>query len=187
MREPTDTIVVMASGPSLGFDDFFDVELVRQSGLFTVTVNTTWKRAPWCDVIFAGDMAWWRVHGPKVTCGAKRWTCSKTAAKRFACEYRGRQIKPGYNSGACAVELAANVYKAKKVIMLGFDGSVRHGVHHHGKHKKTGNPDSTRCKQWRRQFKHMVDICPKTRIVNCSAYTEIDVIDRGDLMAELNV
>lgn len=172
-----DLAVVLGSGPSLGHDNYADVETVRNSGAFVATVNTTWKRAPWADILYAGDNCWWREHGKKVTSGAERWTCSLSSAKKFNCNHRARQIRPGYNSGACAIEVVANVYNASTILMLGFDCSVKHGIHHHGPHKRTGNPDSCRCRQWRRQFKSLKDVCKNTRIINCSRYTELDVFE----------
>lgn len=176
-----EVVVVLGSGPSLGFDQFEDLKTVRESGLFTIAVNTTWKKAPWCNVIFAGDTCWWRQHGKKINSDAERWTHSNVAAEKYNARVRPRKIRPGYNSGACAIELAANVYKAKTIILLGFDCSIRHGIHHHGKHKRTGNPDSTRCKQWIKQFKCLKAICKNSRIINCSRYTELDVFEKKEL------
>lgn len=122
---------VIASGPSLAWDDYADVELIKQSGIKTVAVNSSWQVARFCDVIYAGDTAWWRYNHKSVDIDAVRWSCSRPAKQMYGCFYRERKIKPGYNSGANAIELAANHYKADPIILVGFDCSTKHGVHHH--------------------------------------------------------
>lgn len=179
--------IVIASGPSLGFDDYADVEIVRESGIKVVAVNTTWERVPFCDVLYAGDRCWWGHNEDKINIDAERWTCSKPAATLNGATYRPRKIKPGYNSGANAIELAANVFKANPVLMLGFDCSIKHGIHHHGAHKKSGNPNDRRCHMWKNQFKNLVKVCGDTRLINCSRYTEIKGVERMDLKKALEV
>lgn len=173
--------IVIASGPSLGFDDYADVEIVRQSGIKVIAVNSTWERVRFCDVLYAGDSSWWRHNVGKIDIDCERWTCSKPAATLYGAKYRDRKIKPGYNSGANAVELAANVFNANPVLMVGFDCSLRHGLHHHGKHPKTTNPTHERLHIWQKQFKSLVRVCPNTRLINCSRYTEIRCIDVATL------
>lgn len=170
---------VLASGPSLGFDDYADVETIKNTGLPCITVNNTWEKARFCDVIYAGDKRWWIDHAESIDIDAERWTCSKPAATMYNGNYRDRKVKPGYNSGANAVEVAANVFNANPVILIGFDCSVKHGVHHHGMHKnKKRNPDDSRCRMWKKQFKSLVSACPKTTLINSSRYTEIKSIER---------
>lgn len=177
--------VVMASGPSLGFDDYADVKLVEQCGIKTIAVNSTWKDAPWCDVLYAGDGIWWKYNHKDVDIDAEKWSCSKNPSILYGVKYRPRHIKPGYNSGANAVELAVNVYKASTVIMLGFDCSVKHGVHHHANHKHTRNPDKDRCSRWKPQFKNLKQKTKHANVINCSRYTEITHFPRADLRETL--
>lgn len=174
--------VVIASGPSLCADD---LALVKRIGIKTIAVNSTCATVPWCDALFAADFAWWKVSQGITNIPAEKWTCSQTAASVFKLNYRANKIYPGYNSGACAVELAANVFLANPVLMLGFDCSIKHGIHHHGLHKKLSNPEPGRCEKWKPQFKHLVKICSRTRLINCSRYTEIDCIERMGLEAAL--
>lgn len=178
--------IVMASGPSLGFDGYADVELVRQSGLKVIVVNSTHEIAPWADAIYAGDSMWWKANESKVPKHMERWACSKASASLFGCTYRARFIKPGYNSGANAIEVAANVYKANPVILLGFDMSVKFGTHHHGDHTKTTNPTPDRCARWKPQFKSLRERAEGTQIINCSRYSEIPYFPMRDLQEVLN-
>lgn len=172
---------VLASGPSLGFDDYADVKLIKESGIKTIAVNSTWEHARFCDVIYGGDGVWWKYHHSSIDIPAERWTCSKGPVQLYNCRYRARHVKPGYNSGCNAVELAANVFKASPVIMLGFDCSIKHGVHHHGKHKQTSNPTSDRTERWKPQFKSLRDKTKGATIYNCSRYSELGYFPRRDL------
>lgn len=172
------TSVVIASGPSLCADD---IALVKNSEIKTIAVNSTCGVVPWCDVLFAGDCAWWGHNKHLTNIAAEKWTCSKAAASAHGLNFRENKIPNGYNSGACAVELAANVFLANTVLMLGFDCSIKNGLHHHGAHKKTANPTIHRCEIWKKQFNHLVKICNRSRLINCSRYTEIDCIERKGL------
>lgn len=51
-----DTVVCLASGPSL---DASDVEYVRQKHVVVVAINDTIKLAPWAHVIYSSDQLWW--------------------------------------------------------------------------------------------------------------------------------
>lgn len=169
---------VLASGPSLTNED---ITLVNQSGINTIAVNTTWEKARFCSVIYGGDSAWWRHNEQKIDVDADRWTCSKAAKTLYGCHYRERKIKPNFNSGANAVELAVNQFNATHVIMLGFDCSVRHGIHHHGKHLKTSNPTQSRCETWKLQFKSLRKVTGHAAVWNCSRYTELKYFEQRDL------
>lgn len=177
--------VVLASGPSLGWDEYADVQAVKDSGLRTIAVNNTWSVVPFCDVIYAGDTIWWKHNARHINIKATRWTCARNAMGLYGCNYRARKIKPGYNSGALAIELAANVYHANPIILLGFDGSVKHGVHHHGKHKHTGNPNADRAKKWQQQFKCLSGRIGDAKVINCSRYTELKLFERMPLSEAL--
>lgn len=170
--------IVIASGPSLTLDD---IALVEKAKLFTVAVNSTWEKVRFCDVIYAGDQAWWRHNQAKIDIPAQRWTCSRAAATLYGGHYRNRKVIPGYNSGANAVELVANVFRATPVLMLGFDCSLKHGVHHHGLHERTGNPTPERVERWKLQFNSLQTKTANTEIINCSRYTEIENFPKRDL------
>lgn len=176
---------VLASGPSLGFDDYADVKAIKESGIKTIAVNSTWKVAPFCDVIYAGDTVFWKHNDKEIDIDAVRWTCARNAMGLYRCNYRARKIKPGYNSGALAIELAANVYKAKPIILLGFDVSLKHGIHHHGKHKHTANPTMDRVKKWNQQFRCLSERIEKATVYNCSRYSELGYFEKRNLIEVL--
>jgi hypothetical protein len=164
-------VVVLASGPSLTLED---IEIVRKSGLKTIAVNSTWEKVRFCDVIFAGDAPWWIEHGERIDIPAVRASMSYNAergqkATRFPSKVAGNG---GYNSGCIAIEYAiAN--GSGPVLMIGFDCSLKNGVHHHGKHENLRNPTTSRCKVWLAQFHKLRKIYKDATIINCSRYTEL--------------
>lgn len=141
---------------------------------FTIAVNSTWKLAPWCDVLFAGDMRWWKSYGHEVDIPAMRISNSKTAGTKYgAAPMRRSEASNGsHNSGMLAIEWAIQK-GATKVYLLGFDCSIENGTHHHGDHMKTPNPTEGRCHSWQKQFKRLAKHYPKAQIFNCSRETEL--------------
>ena len=74
------TVVCIGGGPSVTKSQ---IDLIEKSGLKTIAVNSSWKAAPFCDVIYAADAAWWDAYGKEVDIAAERWTCSENGAKRI--------------------------------------------------------------------------------------------------------
>lgn len=177
---------IMASGPSLGFDNYADVETIRRSGIKTIAINDTWKNAPFCNVIYAGDNNWWRYNAQFIDIPAERWSCSRSSKIPFQTKYRNTKTKAGYNSGANAIELAHHVFQSPTILLLGFDCSVKFGIHHHGAHKHTSNPTKDRAERWLPQFLDLLRLCPAARIINCSRYTALDCFEKMPLQAALH-
>jgi hypothetical protein len=166
----------IASGPSL---TAADCEIVRLRGIKTVAVNNSWEMAPFCDYIYAGDSKWWHVNFDKVTIPAEKWTCSDKAANRHKIHYH---IAAGpYNSGMRAIQLGVSK-GFKNIALLGYDCSLKNGVHWHGPHtaEPLRNPDADKVRKWHDQFKRVSDNAKKqgVSIVNCSRYTELNCFDK---------
>jgi len=178
----TDSWAILASGPSLTHED---VEVVRQSGLKTIAVNSTWKLARFCHVIYAGDRKWWQEYRHEVDIDAKRVCFSIAACRMYKLKHHKWKIKKGYNSGMLAIDYAVQ-RGAKKIILLGYDCSVKHGIHHHGPHKDTNNPTAKRCDIWQGQFQYVQEVHSMIDIVNCSRYTELMAFRRGILKDEIS-
>src|SRR5690606_12343680 len=100
-------VVCIASGPSLAADDVEKVKAWRQAkeGRGVIVTNTTFMLAPWADVLYAMDRAWWSKYHVEarqnfkgeLVCAAER--CFGVRRVRF---------KNGGNSGAGAMSLAAH-------------------------------------------------------------------------------
>lgn len=179
------TVVVLASGPSLTDEQ---IALVKRSGLITIAVNTTWEKARFCRVIWAGDFGWWKYNSDKIDISAERW-CDNENAKKYGCRAHARAMKQVSNSGLLAVEWAC-ASGAAIVIMVGFDASIEDGIHHHGPHDETPNPTEARCLKWIDQARRLRNFHSKKKIINCSTKTKIDAFPKRnltDVLCSLNV
>ena len=139
----------MASGPSLCAEDAHKVRDWQRAGHGKViVVNTTFRMAPWADVLYACDGGWWRVYGNEVVekFAGKRYCYAEPGTRYGAKRVRGvcgvgglnpstEKVNTGGNSGHQAIHLARNM-GATRIIMLGFDFAYTGGRSHwHGNHE----------------------------------------------------
>lgn len=171
------TYVCLGSGPSL---TEADCSYVQGSGAFSIAVNSTIDAAPWANAVYAMDSAWWRANFRKAMtfCGAKFSSRTIPGVKKV-------WINAG-NSGAGAIRLAIQM-GAKKVVLLGYDCSVKNGSHWHGDHEITKNPDPAKCEKWQEHFQELAkDAADRgVEVVNCSRETDLRAFRRGVLEEEL--
>jgi uncharacterized Rossmann fold enzyme len=177
------TVAVIGSGPSL---TEHDCQLIEAAGLPTVVTNTTWKIAPFCDVIMGADHAWWRDNHDKITVPAERVTISQNAARQFGLSQYGKTRTSKF-SGLRAIEYAMDE-GANRIILLGFDCSTRKGTHWHGNHVGLGNPDGNRCKKWQFWLLELSMVAKKrcVEIINCSRETAVTHFPRMPLEKALS-
>ena len=172
IRLPKIDLFCLASGPSLTKED---CDLVSSTGVKILAVNNSWKLTPRCDFLFAGDIKWWNAYAKEVPDKIRKYTSSKKAAAKFGINFF--PASGAFNSGMRALVWALH-NGFKNIVLLGFDCSVKKGVHWHGLHnKKLGlsNPDKSKTKSW---HLHFLDVYSKAlkfeaAIVNCSRYTEL--------------
>ncbi|MNR09644.1 hypothetical protein D3C85_1258550 [compost metagenome] len=165
------TVVCVASGPSLCAED---CQAIESAALPTIAVNQSWKLARFCDVIYAGDSCWWDAYGAEIDIPAERWTHNPNAAQALGINANGKG-QSVLNSGYRAIELAIS-FGAARILLLGYDCSVRHGIHWHGAHRKTKNPDSRRCVEWLSHFGRLAR--HGAEVINCSRETELTCFPR---------
>jgi hypothetical protein len=168
-------VAVIATGPSLLFED---VARLAEAGHILVGVNSAWKIWRNLDALYAGDYRYWKAYAGEIDrlkIKAKRFSRSSRAEKMYGAKYTKSALGDDYNSGELAVELAIR-RGADRVVMTGFDASVKHGIHCHGEHTKTPNPNPERCRRWRKQFARILQQYPNANVVNASRYTEITSI-----------
>ena len=177
------TVVCIASGPSLTPED---CERVRRAGHPTIVINTSFRLAPWADVLFAHDTRWWANYTKevdKVFKGRKMALTYSKGVERLATQpwYNGQG-----NSGACAIAIAV-AGKAAKIVLLGYDCKKQGDqVHWHGNHP-AGMSNALTIDAWPKQFARAALIAKKAGIpvVNASRDTALDCFSRGDLEATL--
>ena len=150
----------------------------------TIAVNSTWKAARFCKVIYAGDRKWWYAYRHEIDIDAKQVCFSSSACKLYGLKHHKFKHGRGYNSGMLAIDWAIQ-QGATKVVLLGYDCSVVNGLHHHGPHDKTHNPNPQKCAIWQTQFRNLAAVHKGVNVVNCSRYTELAAFRVGDLETEL--
>lgn len=186
MTRDLSVVVCAASGPSL---TAADCALIAASGLPVMAVNNSWQRFSDLYALYAGDLSWWKANYDDVPSGQfRRITASVAASRAFAgLEYR-RYTKndESNNSGASCIEFAADC-GARKIILVGYDCSLRHGTHWHGDHDKAGlrNPTHISLDKWQGEFLRARTRWPEVEIVNCSRYTELKCYPSKNLETEI--
>lgn len=171
------TIVCIASGPSLSADDCAHVQAWRAAapGRGVIVVNTSFRAAPWADVLYAMDNAWWTRHRIEVRqlfrgrCFA-RWRSMGPDVHAVGAGISQR-LQP--NSGAAAIELAAH-WGARRIVLLGYDCQRTDGrAHWHGDHPKgLGNAGSL--PKWPAMFRKVAQaLSGRVEIVNGTRQTAL--------------
>jgi hypothetical protein len=130
------TVAVLASGSSMSQSL---ADQVRAEGLRAIVVNSTFRLAPWADLLYGADASWWKTTpgarqfaGMKVSCEPVKGVLNlRNAGKTGYSEDAGCVHTYG-NSGAQAIQIAAKG-GAARILLYGFD---MRGGHWHGEHPK---------------------------------------------------
>lgn len=167
-----------------------DVELVRSwraaaPDREVITVNTTFRAAPWADVLYAMDRAWWNVHKDeiKATFAGAKFAPARIDVVREVAELRRPAFDHFSNSGAGAVSLAI-MRGARVVYLLGYD--LRRGSggrsHWHGDHPKPLTNGAS-IQRWFKFFDRLAKHASKSgvRVVNCTRDTALTCFERVTL------
>lgn len=192
-----ETVVCVASGPSAK-----DVDLTLARGRAKViAINESWRLAPWADVLYACDPKWWRLraprsdefHGIRITQDLP--LALELRIKRVGLCHGDNRILTdtpgllgwGYNSGFHALNLAVQA-KPKRVILVGYDMSVRRDVHWHGRHEKLNNPDDRAVERWRIVLDDQADLLRDlgVDVVNASPASALTRYRKSDFREALD-
>ena len=133
--------------------------------------------APWADVLFAMDRAFWDHYGLQVRSAGFAGTLGTT------CDLPGLTRIPAIgvrNSGAGAIMFAYR-YGARRVVLLGYDCKAQgNRKHWHRDHPRPlGNAGTL--PKWPAQFAQMLKVCPSLEILNASRDTALDCFRRVNL------
>jgi len=122
------TCFMLGGGPSLRA---IDVDRLR--GHHVISINISYKIAPWADAMFFADCRWLPTHGDglvdfpglKVTCCSQHVNKPgiKVVVKKNAPYGLARdphQLFWNLSSGACAIGLAVHL-GARRIVLLGYD------------------------------------------------------------------
>lgn len=184
--------IIVASGPSMLRVDM--AALKRRRDWQLLTVNNSWKLAPWADAMFAGDLQWWDRYGDEVRgFRGERWTRDEAAALRFRlrlvrlrngtglCRDDGH-IHAGGNSGYQAINLAYH-FGARQIVLLGFDMHRNAGGHWHEEHEGMLSAPETHLPVWRHSFEALAfDLQAQgVEVVNATQGTALTAFPRRPL------
>jgi hypothetical protein len=125
-----ETCIIVASGPSSAS---VELKAAKGSAKFIV-VNESWRLAPWADVLYACDHAWWlqsagcsQFQGVKIAGNARTaaedWGVKAVTVRcvdMMVFDEPGIVGRGGGASGFQAINLAVN-WGAKRIILVGFD------------------------------------------------------------------
>jgi hypothetical protein len=177
------TFACAASGPSLTHEDCLTL---HNANIPTIAVNNSWRAAPFCSAIYAADCCWWEEYGEEITIPVERWCGDNFTASRFGIKHLESKISGSFNSGQRAIELAIHM-GATRVLLVGYDCSIRHGAHWHGQHSILANPDSFSVNRWHEEFKRLQQKYSSIEILNCSRRTRLKCFPVMSLEAALSL
>lgn len=192
---PGETVVCLASGPSLTPDD---VNAVRGRAR-VIAINTSINLAPWADVLYACDVRWWKwaYRFPKEYPGVHQFAGLKFALTAESAKFPGvkvlgksgidglstdpKSIRTGSNSGYQAINVAV-LMGAARIVLLGYDMATgHHGKQHwHRDHPmKMVSPYT----QFRRAFDTLAAPLKAAgvEVINCSRETSLKCFPRQAL------
>lgn len=183
-------VVCIASGPSLTTED---VEYVRGKARI-ITVNNSFRAAPFADIHYSSDHDWWEVYhtavreegegemwtghhymGPEIgayTIPYNRLAEGLTTSPRW--------IVWGGNSGYCATQIAY-LTGARRIILLGYDMSWHSGKKHwHGDHQH-GLRNDNAFDWWKKNFAEAAKDFKRrgVEVINASRVTALECFPRA--------
>jgi hypothetical protein len=174
-------VAIIGAGPSA---KAIDVDMLR-GRIHAIAINESYRLAPWADIVYSCDLAWWRLHkGLEEFAGLKLThdliACrTYPALKHIKIENVGSDdiltdqpsyVGAGGNSGFQAMNLAIQ-FGATGILLVGIDCNLEHGPHWHGRHPyQMNNPAPSNVKRWRAAFDSVASKLHALGIdvVNCS-------------------
>lgn len=187
-----ETCVLVASGPSAK-----DVDLEKVRGKARVVViNNSWKLAPWADVLYASDGRWWQSVKGCPEFQGRKITQDNGAAKHYGLDlikvvphrYELVMEPPGHvgwfgHSGGHVLNLVLQ-WGVSVVKLVGYDLSIRNGLHWHGRHSRgLNNPTAMNIERWRRLLDEQAERISAlgVEVVNCSPGSALRNFPKGEL------
>lgn len=187
--------VILASGPSMSEEV---AQTVRYAaGYRVIVVNNTIDLAPWADMLYAADVAWWMQHekkwrpftGLKVSCADANPYKDVLMLKVGSTE--GFDPDPsiictGGNSGYQAMCVAVHA-GCSRILLCGFDMRPGHWHKEHAWPLRVTTEE--RYEQWVKRFATLVDPLARRGVVvqNCTPDSALQCWPQVDLLEALNV
>lgn len=157
-----ETAVIVGTGPGAVAQP---LEVARRKARF-IAIKSSWRLAPWADVLYGLDRGWWIANQ-----GAPQFKGLKVSPSPTVCRiYPGMtevRLRPraeiltrvpgeigcglrtgGGHSGFQAMNLAVQ-WGAKRLVLAGFDMTLKNGAHWKGDDRGVVKPDAGRTESWR--------------------------------------
>lgn len=173
------TVAILGSGPSMSKDI---ATAVARANIPSVVINTTFRLAPFADILYAADHSWWQFYhgqvngfaGTKVTCSPEPIT-PLPFADVMMLRMTGKGgfdsdpscIRSGCNSGYQGIHIAMHA-GAQRILLCGFD---LRGTHWHGYHPSSlRNAGEDVYLKWKPYFEELGPIAKGmgVEILNCT-------------------
>jgi hypothetical protein len=179
-------VAIIASGPSA---KSAGVALLN-GRMRVIAIKKNIEIAPFADVVYGCDGPWWRsVRGLPDFKGLKlaydEGVCSEFGLQRVEIPDKksndlllGEVGKVGAagNSGFQALNLAVQ-FGAKRILLVGFEASIRSGDHWYGRNNWSGanNPDDRLCARWCRAMDDAADVLEGLgiEVINTAPFSQI--------------
>lgn len=152
-----DTIVIIASGPSLTRSD---VALCEQAGYPLLGINNAYQMTDKLSIHYACEKKWWNKHYD-FTPDCHKFSLEQTQFPDvkalqndgiYGLSHEWPRIRTGQNGGYQAINLAY-LFGYKTLILLGYDMQETNGqVHWHELHAGLNNPGRHNFIMWRNNF-----------------------------------
>jgi len=192
--------VIIGGGPSVNQTQIDLVHEAHSKGIIhVIAINNAYQIAPWADVLYAADRAWWGWHYEESSKNFQglRITSSKYAKMKYpdvtwiegeahdqGLSKRRDSIVQGRIGGYQTINLAVN-FGATRILLLGYDMRTVGGMTHwHGNHPNRQRPI------WKHRIEHFKNMLPDLKergieVINCTPGSALDAFPMGDIADEL--
>lgn len=179
-------VAIVASGPSA---KNAGVALLK-GRMRVIAIKKNIELAPFADVVYGCDAPWWRsVRGLPDFKGLRlsydEAVCSEFGLQRVEIPDKHSNdlllgevgtVGAAGNSGFQALNLAVQ-FGAKRILLVGFEASVRSGDHWYGRNNWNGanNPDDRLCERWRKAFDNAAGVLSEfgIEVINTAPFSQI--------------
>lgn len=145
-----------------------------------IVVNTSFRLAPWADVLYGMDRPWWRAHIEEVSRTFKGRKLTLWQPMPGGVERADVPNLP-HNSGAAGIALAAH-YGAKRIVLIGYDLQHTGGRRHWHEDHPQGLGNAGSIAKWPAIFADTARRLPKdVEVINASAETALTLWPRMPL------
>ena len=161
------TFAVLASGPSMNLET---ADYLRgKCGV--IAVSNTFTLAPWADALVSHDMKWWKAYPKAFKFSGRKFCRFQIGVEEFS----PQGLPSCCNSGLMGMYVAEHIFKASRILMLGFD---MHGTHFFGKHKEPLKNTTDKRRQF---FLKQFSMWNAREVINCTPGSAVSNFRRGNI------